>query len=149
MSDEEYEFHEPEEAGAVPVVLVVEDDNLTRRAVSRCLLAQGYEIVAVPSAADALIAAQRMPFHVLVLDLNLVGDDDPFGGLHEGFAVLDWLKLQLGDINFRIVIHSSQCSPKLLSQAEAAGVFAYCTKKRDLGNLVKCVTEAVDSLRQP
>lgn len=148
MSDE-FVFHDSPEAGVVPVVLVVEDDPLTRRAVSRRLLTEGYEIVAVPSAADALIAAQRMSFHVLVLDLNLVGDDDPFGGLHEGFAVLDWLKLQLGDINFRIVIHSSQASPKLFAQAEAAGVFAYCTKKRDLGNLVKCVTEAVDSMRQP
>ena len=146
MSDEnEIQDDQP----TVPVVLVVEDDPLTRRAVSRRLLAEGYEIIAVPSAADALIAAQRMPFHVLVLDLNLVGDDDPFGGLHEGFAVLDWLKLQLGDINFRIVIHSSQSSPKLFAQAETAGVFAYCTKKRDLGNLVQCVTEAVDSMRQP
>lgn len=131
----------------IPLILVVEDDALTRRAVSRRLQAEGYEIVAVPSAADALIAAQRMSFHVLVLDLNLVGDDDPFGGLHEGFAVIDWLKLQLGDINFRIVIHSSQASPKLFAKAEAAGVFAYCTKKRDLSNLARCVTEAVDSLR--
>lgn len=143
MTDE----HEIQEPSETPVVLVVEDDALTRRAVSRRLQAEGYEIVAVPSAADALIAAQRMSFHVLVLDLNLVGDDDPFGGLHEGFAMLDWLKLQLGDINFRIVIHSSQAGPKLFAQAEAAGVFAYCVKKRDLNALARCVTDAVISLR--
>lgn len=148
MSDDNAFQEAPsEEAGVTPVILVVEDDALTRRAVSRRLLTEGYEIIAVPSAADALIAAQRTTFHVLVLDLNLVGDDDPFGGLHEGFAVLDWLKLQLGDINFRIVIHSSQAGPNLFSRAEASGVFAYCVKKRDLSNLVQCVNDAVESLR--
>ncbi len=148
MSDEVSMEQEPAEVPQVPVVLVVEDDVLTRKAVARRLQADGYEIIAVPSAADALIAAQRMPFQVLVLDLNLVGDDDPFGGLHEGFAMLDWLKLQIGDTStFRIVIHTSQGGPKILAKAEASGVFAFCTKRRDLSALAQCVAEAVDSLR--
>jgi two-component system response regulator GlrR len=147
MSDESDSTQDENEAVVTPVILVVEDDPLTRKAVSRRLQAEGYEIVAVPSAADALIAAQRLPFHVLVLDLNLVTEDDPFSGIHEGFATLDWLKLQLGDLNFRVVIHTSQTGPSVLKKAEASGVFAFCTKRRDLNNLVECVAEAVDSLR--
>ena len=84
MSDESESAKDENKAHVTPIILVVEDDQLTRKAVSRRLQAEGYEIVAVPSAADALIAAQRLPFHVLVLDLNLVTEDDPFSGIHEG-----------------------------------------------------------------
>lgn len=135
------------ETAVAPIVLVVEDDALTRNAVSRRLNAEGYEIIAVPSAGDALIVSQRMGFHVLVLDLHLM-DGDPFSGLHEGMAVLDWLRVQMGgEFPFRVVIHTSQNDPKLMAQAEANGAFAYCIKRRDMNNLVQCVAEAIQSLR--
>ncbi len=147
MSDELQYESENAEASPAPVVLVVEDDKLTRDAVTRRLNAEGYEIIAVPSAGDALIVAQRLSFHVLVLDLHLM-DGDPFSGLHEGMAVLDWLRVQLGgQFPFRVVIHTSQNDPKLMAQAEANGAFAYCIKRRDMNNLVQCVGEAIYSLR--
>ena len=129
-----------------PTILVVEDDLMTRKAVARKLQAGGYEVIAVPSAADALIVAQRLAFQVLVLDLHLVADD-PFAGIHEGFAVLDWLRRQLGDLEFRIVIHTSQSGPSMIKKAEENGAFAFCTKQRDLSNLLECVNEAVQSLK--
>lgn len=135
-----------QEPAIAPIVLVVEDDPITRNAVARRLQAAGCEIIAVPSAGDALIVAQRTAFHVLVLDLHLI-DGDPFSGLHEGMAVLDWLRVQIGGVfPFRVVIHTSQNDPKLMAQAEANGAFAYCVKRRDLSNLVQCVAEAVQSL---
>src|SRR5689334_21322382 len=129
-----------------PVVMVVEDDALIRKAVGRKLQAAGYEVILTPSAADALIIAQRMDFHVLVLDLNLV-DVDPFGGIHEGFAVLDWLHRQMGELKFRVVIYTSQGGQQLLAKAEEKGVFAFCTKRRDMTNLLQCVDDAVKSLK--
>ncbi len=144
MTDEIH--NDDSESGVTPIVLVVEDDAMTRKAVSRRLQAEGYEIIAVPSAGDALIIAQRHPFHVLVLDLHLM-DGDPFSGIHEGFAVLDWLRVQLGDFPFRVVIYTSQGGPKIMQQAEASGAFAFCTKRRDMSNLVQCVADAVESLR--
>jgi DNA-binding NarL/FixJ family response regulator len=128
-----------------PIVLVVEDEPLTRKAVARSLQAAGYEVIAVPSAGDALIVAQRTPFHVLVLDLQLL--DDPFSGIHEGFAVIDWLRHQLGSFTFRIVIHSSQRAQHIIDRAQNSGVFAFCVKKRDMSSLVQCVGEAVQSLK--
>ena len=56
--------NETGESFCTPVVLVVEDEPLVRRAVARKLQAAGYEVVAVPSAADALIVSQRLVFHV-------------------------------------------------------------------------------------
>lgn len=137
--------NEPGELFRAPIVLVVEDDAWTRKAVARKLQAAGYEVVAVPSAADALIVAQRLTFQVLVLDLNLV-DADPFSGLHEGFAVMDWLRQQLGEFQFRIIIHTSQAEQRIAERAQASGAFAFCPKRRDLENLLKCVNEAVESL---
>jgi CheY-like chemotaxis protein len=138
--------NETGESFCTPVVLVVEDEPLTRKAVARKLQAAGYEVVAVPSAADALIVSQRLVFHVLVLDLNLV-DGDPFSGLHEGFAVIDWLRHQLGDLHqFRIVIHTSQAEKRVAERAQACGAFAFCPKRRDMENLVRSVNDAVESL---
>jgi len=129
-----------------PVVMVVEDDALIRKAIGRKLQAAGYEVILVPTAADALIVTQRMEFHVLVLDLSLV-DVDPFAGIHEGFAVLDWLERQMGEFKFRVVIYTSQGSQHFIEKAEAKGVFAFCIKRRDMSNLVQCVDDAVKSLK--
>src|SRR5262245_30150567 len=80
-------YPEPQAPAVSPyVILVVEDDALTRRAVGRKLQTAGYEVVLVPTASDALIVAQRMSFHVLVLDLFLPDMSDPFNGIYEGFS---------------------------------------------------------------
>jgi CheY-like chemotaxis protein len=133
------------EYAPAPIVLVVEDDPFTRKMVGRRLHAEGYEVILVPDAADALIVAQRTAFHVMVLDLNLM-DPNPFNGIYTGFAVLDWLRRQLGDFRFKIVIYTSQTDLPVLERAEASGAFAYCIKRRDMGNLVRCVNEAMEAL---
>jgi len=137
----------PPPPSPAPVILVVEDDNLTRKAVGRKLQAAGYEVVMVPSAADALIVAQRMEFQVLVLDLHLPDVTDPFNGIYEGFAMLDWLHRQVGDFKFRIVVHTSQRSVNVLRRADEHGVFAVCNKRRDFANLLQSVAQAIDSLK--
>jgi CheY-like chemotaxis protein len=114
--------------------------------VGRNLQAAGYEVILVQSAAEALTVAQRTPFHVLVLDLHLL-DIDPFNAMQDGFAVLDWLKRQLGDLRFRIVIHTSETGQHVLEKAEQLGAFAFCRKRRDMTSLLQCVHDAVLSLK--
>jgi hypothetical protein len=48
-----------------------------------------------------------MAVQVLVLDLHLA-DHDPFNGIHDGFTTLDWLRRQVGDFRFRLIIHTTQ-----------------------------------------
>jgi CheY-like chemotaxis protein len=129
------------------VVLVVEDDDWTRKAVGRKLQAAGLEVILVATAGDALIVAQRSAFQVLVLDLHLPDNSDPFHGISDGFAVLDWLRRQLGGgFNFRIVVHTSQRSEHVLQRAQEHGVFAVCHKQRDLDCLLQFVMQAIRSL---
>ena len=134
------------EVEPAPIVLVVEDDQFTRKAVGRKLHSAGYEVIMVPDAADALILAQRTTFQVLVLDLHLA-DINPYNGIHEGFAVLDWLHRQLGEFHFKVVIYTAQVDQHLLDRAQENGVFAYCVKRRDMSNLVQCVNEAMQALK--
>jgi CheY-like chemotaxis protein len=134
------------EARVAPVVLVVEDDLITRKAVGRNLQAAGYEVILASSAAEALSVVQHTPIHVLVLDLHLV-DTDSFNALNDGFAVLDWLRRQSGGLPFRVVIYTSQPGQHLLEKAEQRGVFAFCHKQRDMTNLLQCVRDAVLSLQ--
>ena len=138
--------NEPGMWAKAPVILVVEDDSFTRKMVGRRLHAAGYEVILVANAGDALKIAQTESFQVLVLDLNLV-NTDPFGGIQDGLAAVDWLRQQIGDFRFRIVVHTSQAEQRLIQKAEALGVFAYCIKRRDMNNLVECVGEAVASLK--
>ena len=132
-----------EETPAAPVVLVVEDDAITRKAVGRKLQAAGYEVILLPSASDALVVVQRLTFQVLVLDLQLM-DGDQFGGIHDGLAVIDWLRHQLGDLKFPIIIHTSQTGERIMQEAAARGAFAFCTKRRDMNNLLVCIREALE-----
>jgi CheY-like chemotaxis protein len=132
-----------EETPAAPIILVVEDDSLTRRAVGRKLQMAGYEVILLPSAAEALIVVQRLTFQVLVLDLQLM-DGDQFGGIHDGLAVIDWLRHQLGELQFPIIIHTSQTDERIMQEAAARGAFAFCIKRRDLSNLVECIREALE-----
>lgn len=134
------------ETSPAPIVLVVEDDAITRKAVGRKLHTAGYEVILVPTAGDALIVLQRMAVHVLVLDLHLA-DHDPFNGIHDGFTTLDWLRRQVGEFRFRLIIHTTQGEPHVIEKAESYGAFAFCIKRRDLNNLLECVNDAVKSFK--
>ncbi len=52
-------------------VLLVEDDRSVSRVVSAALRARGYDVVAVPTGAEALARAEREPPDFVVLDLGL------------------------------------------------------------------------------
>lgn len=55
-------------------VLVVDDDEETRELVSAALIREGYELVSVASATDALARAATSRFDVFVLDVMLAGE---------------------------------------------------------------------------
>jgi CheY-like chemotaxis protein len=57
--------------GHVKRVLVVEDDAVQREAIVDALVSQDLEVVAVATAKEALLAARRLSFDCIVLDLML------------------------------------------------------------------------------
>jgi CheY-like chemotaxis protein len=116
---------------------VVEDDAWIRKAVGRALQAAGFEVLLVPTVADALIVAQRSAFQVLVLDLHLPDGSDPFHGIYDGFAMLDWLQRQLGALRFSTIVHTSK--------RRSMACLPCAIKQRDLTKLAQCVSQAIES----
>jgi PAS domain S-box-containing protein len=56
-------------------VLLVEDESETRAALLRLLMEAGADVTAVPSAAAAMEAFDRLPPHLLVSDIGMPGED--------------------------------------------------------------------------
>lgn len=56
-------------------VLVVDDDASVRRMLERSLRAEGFDVEAVADGGSALVAAERSPAAVIVLDIGLPGLD--------------------------------------------------------------------------
>jgi len=56
-------------------VLIVDDNEVFRRPLQRALEAAGFEVVAVPSAEDALEVLEGSPVDVLLTDHRLPGMD--------------------------------------------------------------------------
>ena len=63
------------QTGAVPNLLLAEDDRAIRHALERALTLEGYEVTAVADGVEALAQAHRTPPDVLVLDVMMPGID--------------------------------------------------------------------------
>ncbi len=56
-----------------PTLLVVEDDVITRFAVADELRAAGYRVLEASSAEEAIAVLERLPVHLLFIDLHMPG----------------------------------------------------------------------------
>lgn len=88
----------PTPSGAATRILVVDDDQLLRETVSWMLEGEGYAIVGLPSAEDALVQLQRERFDVLLADIRLPGMD--------GETFVDRVEREWPDLARRAVLTS-------------------------------------------
>jgi CheY-like chemotaxis protein len=111
----------------MPVILVVEDDPDTRRAIGEYLttLFPRARIVTSESAEKALALAERIVPRVVLLDLRL-------GGM-QGFELAERLRGHGPDT--AIVALTGDTSPDTLLKAEEAGFTAFLRKPADLDRL--------------
>ena len=73
-------------------VLVVDDELNIRKALSACLEADGHQVVAVSSAADAVLSAERRSFDLAFVDL-FIGKDNGLDLIQSLLAAAPWLKI--------------------------------------------------------
>ena len=66
-------------------ILLLEDDLDLRELVAELLMAEGYEVVGVENAQEAVAVAARGDFHLLLTDVRLAGEAD-------GVAALEAIK---------------------------------------------------------
>lgn len=87
-------------AAKIRNLLVVEDDEITRKSICNLLQIEGVEIVAVANAEAAVEHLSKSKFDCLILDLGLEG--------MSGYELLDWIKLEKKIENLPVIIYTSQ-----------------------------------------
>jgi diguanylate cyclase (GGDEF)-like protein len=107
-------------AEQVPTLLIVDDDADIQRILLLRLELEGYRVVSAVTGAEALIAAQRQPFDLIILDLLLPDID--------GFSVLAALRARNATAMTPILLLSARDSPQQKVRGLQLGADDYVTK---------------------
>lgn len=118
-----------------PRVLIVDDDQAVRRALSRALRRDGYRVSTASEGHEALVSASRESFDLVCLDLELPD-------LH-GFDVL--AALRDGESAPVVVIVSGHTEPGMVVKALRLGAADFVPKDGDLGVITKRLGRALNT----
>jgi PleD family two-component response regulator len=107
-------------AKQVPTLLIVDDDPDIQRILTLRFQQDGYRVARALTGAEALIAAQKQPFDLIILDLLLPDID--------GFAVLAALRARSATAMTPILLLSARDSPQQKVHGLQLGADDYITK---------------------
>ncbi len=107
-------------AKQVPTLLIVDDDADIQRILTLRLQQDGYRVARATTGAEALIATQKQPFDLIILDLLLPDID--------GFAVLAALRERSATAMTPILLLSARDSPQQKVRGLQLGADDYITK---------------------
>jgi CheY-like chemotaxis protein len=124
-------------------ILVVEDTKLLLHLLQCQLEAQGYEVLAAATIAEAMHITQTEMPDLMILDLTVL-DSDPFAGLTDGFAFLSLLRRAHPEATFPVIVHTGDPSPQVEARARASGVFAVIRKGITTQELISIVRLALE-----
>jgi diguanylate cyclase (GGDEF)-like protein len=111
---------EPTDSAAVPLVLVVDDDRLSRALLRDALEAQGIAVAEATSGIEALTSYERLRPSLVLLDLHM---PDP-----DGFTVCRELRARHPGDPTPILVVTADTEPSALDQAYAAGATDFAGK---------------------
>ncbi|MEP6755677.1 MAG: response regulator [Chthonomonadales bacterium] len=120
-------------ANLKPIVLIVEDDLDTSRALSIRLSSKGYDILFASDGIFAVTLAHRQKPDVLLLDLGLPGGD--------GFTVME--RLRSAGIDIPVVVLSGRDPARDEKRAIAAGATIFLQKPVDNDALFNALEQAM------
>jgi CheY-like chemotaxis protein len=99
-------------------ILFVDDDPAAARLYRSMLVNDGHEVVVLDSGVDAVEAAAREPFDLVITDFNMPGI--------KGDVTLSLLRARFPDLP--VVILTSETSPTVERRARDAGATAFLRK---------------------
>ncbi|MFN8613453.1 MAG: response regulator [Vulcanimicrobiota bacterium] len=121
-------------------ILVLEDDEDLRELVADLLRAEGYEVVGVSNAQDAVTVARRSDFHLLLADVRMAGEAD-------GVAALEAIKSRAPHV--RSIIMTGYADLDVPVRAARLQADDYLTKPFEFHELMRCVRSVLDRDEAP
>ena len=106
--------------------LVVDDDKFLAKTLSDVLRLQGWEVTTAFTGTEAVNAAARQPFDVVLMDIRMPEMD--------GVAAFKAMKKVKPDV--RVVLMTAYASDDLMSEAKAAGPLRVLSKPVDIRSLL-------------
>jgi two-component system cell cycle sensor histidine kinase/response regulator CckA len=113
-------------------ILVVDDDPLVRKSLTRLLSDAGFQVLVAANAEDALALTEEQDFAVAVVDKNL-------GGELNGLDILARIRARYATL---VILHTGYPSTDSAIQALRSGAFDYLSKPTDHDLLVEKVRRA-------
>ena len=120
-------------------VLVVDDNEVFRRPLQRALEAAGFEVVAVPSAEDALEVLDGSPVDVLLTDHRLPGMD--------GVQLITRIKATHPVL--AIIVMTAYGTSESAVEAKRRGADDYLVKPFEVPDLLRALHRALDQQKSP
>ena len=122
------------EQGPAPSVLVVDDDESTRRMLELALSRRGYEVASASGGGDAVQILRKRPFQVLVTDIHMPDVD--------GLSLCEVARSIRPGIGL-VVITGFQTDESVF-QAFRGGAYAYIRKPIGLPALFRCLQQVLE-----
>ena len=120
-------------------VLVVDDNEVFRRPLQRALEAAGFEVVAVPSAEDALEVLHGSTVDVLLTDHRLPGMD--------GVQLITRIKATHPAL--AIIVMTAYGTIESAVEARRCGADDYLEKPFEMPDLLRALQRALDQQKSP
>jgi len=120
-------------------VVVADDDNALRHAITKLLKSCGYEVTSFDNGADALEALQREPFDLAILDIWMPR--------MSGLEVLAHLRTE--DNKPRIIIMTSDDTPETLLRAVREQAYDYVAKPFPPHDIIERAQRALHKEMEP
>lgn len=128
---------------SAPRILLIDDDQVTKKALEFKLGSQGYEVVSAATGSAALKAATEQKPDLMILDLKL--DSDPLDSMRDGFTLLGWMRRMVPDCNFPVIIHTIGATEEVEARAQAEGIYAVLQKSADVQKVLDTVRQALEA----
>jgi DNA-binding NtrC family response regulator len=117
-------------------ILVVDDDAIVIKSCRRILEAEGFEVLTVPSADEALEIVKKYDFDLLLIDVKMPK--------HDGMFLMREVKKHLAEIP--IIVMSGYPTPETVADVLKLGATQFIPKPFRPDELVKTIRQVVQKI---
>ena len=118
-------------------ILVVDDEGIILKSCQKVLEAEGFEVVPVPSAQEALMALEREEFLLLLIDVKMPE--------YNGMYLMEEVKRKWADIP--MIVMSGYDTAETIEEAAQKGAATFIPKPFTPDELIETIRQVIEKER--